>query len=75
MPQRTGTINSLPEVFGMVKAMRADGPDWGTGCRQAVRRALAGIIRGGTAEDVDRRLGSPEGRDGRDRRTRLHNRK
>ena len=64
MPQRTATVGSLPEAFGMVEAMRADGPGWGTGCRRAARQAPAGIIRGGMAEDVDRRFGSPEGRDG-----------
>ena len=68
MPQRTAAIDSLPEAFGMVKAMRADGPDWGTDCRQAVRRAPAGIIQGGMADDVDRRPGSPESRGGDDRR-------
>ena len=55
MPQRTAVIDGPPEAFGMVKAMRADGPDWGTGSRRAVRREPAGIIRGGMAEDVDRR--------------------
>ena len=40
----------------------------GTGCRQAVFQAPAGIIRGGMAEDVDRWLGGPDGRDGCDRR-------
>ena len=53
MPQRTAMIDSLPEAFGMVKAMRADSLDWGTGCRQAVHRAPAGIIQGRMAEDVD----------------------
>ena len=48
--------------------MLADGPDWGTGCRQAVRRVPAGMIRGGMAEDVDRRPGSPDGRGGCGRR-------
>ena len=28
MPQHTAMIGSLPEAFGMVKAMRADGPGW-----------------------------------------------
>ena len=64
MPPHTATAGSLPEASGMVKAMRADGPDWGTGYLRAGRRAPAGIIRGGMAEDVDRRLGSPEGRVG-----------
>ena len=39
MPQRTAVIGSLPEAFRMVKAVRADGPDWGSGCRQAVCQA------------------------------------
>ena len=52
----------------MVKAMRAGGPDWGTGCRQVAREAPAGIIRDRMAEDVDRWLDSPECRNGRDRR-------
>ena len=68
MPRRTATIGSLPEAFGMVKAMRADGPDRGTDCRQAARQALAGIIQGGMAEDVDRWLDGPEGHGGGDRR-------
>ena len=68
MPQRIAAAGSLPEAFGMMKAMQADGLDRGTGCRRAMRRAPAGIIGGGTAEDVGRRPGSPEGRDGRDRR-------
>ena len=75
MPQRTATIGSLPEAFGMMMAMRADGLDWGTGCRQAVRRAPAGIIRDGMAEDVDRWLGSPEGCNGRDRRNGTYRRR
>ena len=58
----------------MVKAMRADGPDRGVDGRPAVRQAPAGIIRGGIAEDVDRRLGSLDGRGGCDRRNRIHRR-
>ena len=53
MPQRTAMIGGLLEVFGMVRAMPADGPD--------LRRAPAGMIRGGMAEDVDRRPGSRGG--------------
>ena len=75
MPQRTATIESLPGVFGMLKAMRADGPDWGTGCRQAARQAPAEIIQGRMAEDVDRWLASPKGRNGRDRRNGTYRRR
>ena len=42
MPQRTAMIGSLPEAFGMVKAMRADSPDHpgqdGGGCRPLARQ-------------------------------------
>ena len=37
----------------MVKVMRAGGLDWGVDCRQAVRQAPAGIIRGRMVGDVD----------------------
>ena len=32
MPQRAATIESLPAAFEVVKAMQADGLDWGEGC-------------------------------------------
>ena len=75
MPRRTATIESLPEAFEMVKAMRADGPDWGTDCRQAARQALAEIIQGRMAEDVDRWLDGPEGRGRGDRRNGTYRRR
>ena len=56
MPQ-TATIKSLPEAFEVVKAMQTDGLDWGEGYRPLGRRALAEIIEGRMAEDVDRWLG------------------
>ncbi len=31
MPQRAATIESLPAAFEVVKAMQADGLDWGEG--------------------------------------------
>jgi hypothetical protein len=31
MPQRAATIRSLPAAFEMVKAMQAQGLDWGEG--------------------------------------------
>ena len=58
MPQ-TATIKSLPEAFEVVKAMQTDGLDWGEGYRP--RRALAEIIEGRMAEDVDRWLGNLDG--------------
>ena len=33
MPQQTAMIDSLPEAFEMVKAMRSDGLDCGAACR------------------------------------------
>ena len=59
MPQRTPTIGSLPEAFGMVKAMRA----------------LAGIIPGRMAEDVDQWFDGPDGRSGSDRRNGTYRRR
>ena len=75
MPQRTAMIESLSEAFEMVKAMQADGLDWGVDCRQAACQALAGIIQGRMAEDVDRWLDGPEGRDGGDRRNGTYRRR
>ena len=75
MPQRTTMTEGLPETSGMVRVVRADGPDWDTDCRPVVRRAPAGIIRGGMAEDVDRRLGSPDGRGGCGRRNGTYRRR
>ena len=54
MPQRAATIESLPEAFAVVKAMQADGLDWDEGYRPQGRQALAEIIEGRMAEDVDR---------------------
>jgi hypothetical protein len=44
MPQRAATIESLPAAFEVVKAMQADGLDWGEGYRPLGRQALAEII-------------------------------
>ena len=46
MSQRTATIESLPMAFEVVKAMRADGLEWGEGYRPLGRQALAEIIQG-----------------------------
>lgn len=53
MPQRAATIESLPRAFEMVKAMQADGLDWGESYRPLGRRALAAIIEDRMAEAVD----------------------
>lgn len=74
MPQRAATIASLAEAFAMVKAMQADGLEWGEGYRPLGRQALVAIIEGRTAEAVDtwiERLGPedlPDRRNGHDRR-------
>ena len=56
MPQRAATIESLPEAFALVKAMQADGLEWGEGYRPLGRQAVAAIIEGRMAEAVDRWL-------------------
>ena len=53
MSQRTATIESLPMAFEVVKAMRADGLEWGEGYRPLGRQALAEIIQGRMAEAVE----------------------
>ena len=69
MSQRTATIESLPMSFEVVKAMRADGLEWGEGYRPLGRQALAEIIQGRMAEAVDDWLDSLDGSAMRDRRT------
>ena len=68
MPQRAATIESLPTAFEVVKAMRADGLDWGEGYRPLGRQALAEIIETEMAAAVDRHLEGLEAEDAADRR-------
>ena len=68
MSQRTATIESLPMAFEVVKAMRADGLEWGEGYRPLGRQALGEIIQGRMAEAVDDWLDSLDGSAMRDRR-------
>ena len=68
MPQRAATIESLPMAFAMVKAMQAEGLEWGEGYRPLGWRALAEIIEGRMAAAVDRWLDSLDGSAVRDRR-------
>ena len=56
MPQRAGTIESLPAAFEVVKAMQTQGLDWGEGYRPLGRLALAEIIETEMAAAVDRWL-------------------
>ena len=49
MSQQAATITSLPMAFEMVKAMQAEGLEWGEGYRPLGRRAVAAIARVGVA--------------------------
>jgi putative transposase len=55
MPQ-TATIKSLPAAFAMMKAMQAEGVEWGEDYRAAARHALAELLEGRMAETIDRHL-------------------
>jgi transposase-like protein len=68
MSQRAATITSLPVAFEVVKAMQADGLDWGEGFRPLGRRALEEIIEDQMAAAVDRHLEQLEADDPADRR-------
>jgi hypothetical protein len=68
MPQRAATIESLPAAFEVVKAMQAEGLDWGEGYRPLGQRALAEIIETKMAAAVDRHLEGLDAGDGADRR-------
>ena len=68
MPQRTATIESVAMAFDVVKAMQADGLEWGEGYRPLGRQALTEIIQGRMAEAVDYWLDSLDGLATRDRR-------
>jgi transposase-like protein len=61
-------MRSLPAAFEVVKAMQADGLDWGEGYRPLGRQALAEIIEAEMAAAVDRHLESLEAEDAADRR-------
>ena len=74
MPQRTATIESLPMAFEIVKAMQADGLEWGEGYRPLGREALAEIIQGRMAEAVDHWLDSLDGLATHDRRNGTYSR-
>ena len=68
MSQRAATITSLPVAFEVVKAMQADGLDWGEGFRPLGRQALEEIIEDQMAAAVDRHLDQLEADDPADRR-------
>lgn len=68
MSQQAATIESLAMAFEFVKAMRADGLEWGEGYRPLARRALAEAIEGQMAAAVDRYLERLEAEETADRR-------
>ena len=75
MPQRAATLESLPVAFEVVKAMQADGLDWGEGYRRLGRQALAEIIETEMAAAVDRHLEGLEAEDAADRRNGYYRRR
>ena len=68
MSQRAATITSLPMAFEVVKAMQAEGLEWGERYRPLGRQALEEIIEDQMAEAVDRYLDQLEADDAADRR-------
>ena len=68
MSQRAATITSLPMAFEVVKAMQADGLEWGEGYRPLGRQALEEIIEDQMAAAIDRYLDQLEADDAADRR-------
>ena len=68
MSQRAATITSLPMAFEVVKAMQADGLEWGEGYRPLGRQALEEIIEGQMMAAVDRHLDELGAEDAADRR-------
>ena len=55
MPQAV-TIRSLPKAFEFVKAMQAQGLEWGEGYRGLGREAIAAILQGQMAQAVNEHL-------------------
>ena len=52
MPQAV-TIRSLPKAFELVKAMQAQGLEWGEGYRGLGRQAIAAILAGQMGRAID----------------------
>jgi putative transposase len=67
MPQAV-TIRSLPRAFEFVKAMQAQGLDWGEGYRGLGRAAIAAILQGQMAQAIDQHLDRMAALDEADRR-------
>jgi hypothetical protein len=67
MPQAV-TIRSLPRAFEFVKAMQAQGLEWGEGYRGLGRAAIAAILQGQMAQAIDQHLDRMAALDQADRR-------
>ena len=67
MPQ-AATIKSLPRAFRMMKAMQAEGVEWGEDYRQAAADALKRILSGRMDGAIDRHLAEMAARHEADRR-------
>ncbi len=67
MPQ-TATIKSLPRAFRMMKAMQAEGVEWGEDYRRAAGDALKGILAGRMAAAIEVHLDQMAARGQADRR-------
>jgi putative transposase len=55
MPQ-TATIKSLPAAFAMMKAMQAEGLEWGENYRGAAQQALTELLEGRMDQLIDEHL-------------------
>ena len=73
MPQAV-TIRSLPRAFEFVKAMQAQGLEWGEGYRGLGREAIAAILQGQMAQAIDQHLDRMAAVDEADRRNGYYHR-
>ena len=60
---RTATIKSIGHAYRMMKAMEADGTEWGKDYRHAGAQALKEVLEGRMTAAVDRHLEEMAGRD------------
>jgi transposase-like protein len=65
---QSATIKSLPHAFRMMKAMQAQGVEWGEDYRVAGGAALKAVIEGRMAAGIDRHLAAMAERGAADRR-------
>ncbi len=65
---RSATIESLPRAFEMMKAMQAQGIEWGEDYRHAAGAALKDVLEGRMAAGIDRHLAEMAARGAADRR-------